>query len=204
MISFVISTIMTLIAMTIVATTFKFIDIYILLFGVPTLVFYPLARMTQAIMGEGEKELKQLNDIYLAIPRWVKYILVKLFSPFKFFLIGAQYVLDGILWAFKKYLSFLMWIATKVFDAVKGVGSLLVKFVQKPLEAVAKFMYDLADWVVNKLDDYVIKVVTFIFQLFFFQVQELLNSFIKSAFGIFRLPPLEVIDLPKEFIIFKF
>lgn len=107
---------------------------------------------------------------------------------------------------------------TKLFQSVIGIFNTVVKFINEriigsiinfiktiilnPIIAIGDYIKNLTDWFTNKATNYVLSIITFIFQFVFFQFQELLNSFIKSAFGIFKLPAIKVIKLDKKFFIF--
>ena len=178
-----------------------YINPFVVFLVAPAFLFYLFYRVGILATGNSKKEIKWLNDLYLRIPRKIRDFFIWLFSPFKKLVGFVDYVLNTLLIGYyKKFVALVLnsfnWVVRKVTNFIIGV----IRFFTSYFKRLISFFEKLFNWVVYKASDYIISVITFFFNFFFFNIQELLNKYLGSAFRLFGFK-FNVIKMPKSFFI---
>jgi len=181
---------------------YDYINPFVTFLMAPAFLFYLFYRTGILVTGDSKKEIKWLNDLYLKYPRKVRDFFIWLFSPLTKLVGFVDYVLNTFLIGYyKKFVALILksfnWVVTKV----KNFIVYAIKYVTNYINDFINFLQRLFNWVVYRSADYAIAVITFFFNFFFFNIQELLNKYLGSAFRLFGFK-FNVIKMPKSFFIF--
>jgi len=166
------------------------------------LLYYPI---TKLVFKALKKDTKQLDDFYLAIPRFFN------FTTITNFLIN---------WIIMPPINFITWIPRAILSIVKfqtKVIEFLLVTVPKRTFKIIEFLIDnliigpirfftnyfirFTDWIASgNASDYFTEAIIFWFELYFFQIQQLFNLAITSMFGHIygNDPVIDVIRLPDD------
>ena len=180
------------------------LDPFIVFIITPLILFYCFCRLIITMTGKSKRELKELNDMYQRPFIFIRNLIIKIFTPFKYIVPSIDAFLNKWVLGWVKFIIQSVTKAIEFFPkTILYVSKSILEPIYKGIVAVRDYIFNLADWIVNKSADYVIAVVTFMFNFFFFQIQEILNSFLSSAFKLFKFPKFEVIDMDQRFFILK-
>jgi len=169
------------------------------------LLYYPVTKLAFKVL---KKDTKQLDDFYLAIPRFFN------FTTITNFLIN---------WIIMPPINFLSWLPKAILSLVKfqfNVIKFLIITVPKYIFKVVEFLVDnliisyirfftdyfikITDWIASgDAGDYFSMVIVNFYEFYFFQWQEILNTVIKNSFGVFKIPPVKAIKLDESAFILK-
>lgn len=169
------------------------------------LLYYPI---TKLVFKALKKDTKELDDFYLAIPRFFN------FATITKFLIN---------WIIMPPINFLSWLPEAIlslvkfqFNAIKFLIITVPKYVFKGIEFLVdnliigyiRFFTDyfikITDWIASgDAGDYFSAAIVNYYEFYYFQWQEILNTIIKTSFGIFKIPPIKAIKLDESAFILK-
>jgi len=165
-------------------------------------MFYIFQRLAILLDGDDKKELEKLYHIYNYLPNKIKNFILMILSPFKFVVVWINNVLNWLINLYKWFINDVLLYAYKwVFTRIKNAIIYVIRYFSNYLKQIIRYLEDLYYWVANTLVDYVIAVITFMFKFFFFNIQELLNKYLASAFSLFGFS-FKVIKMSKSFFIF--
>ena len=169
---------------------------------VPYITFYTFQRLAILLDGDDKKEIEKLNNFYMKFPNQVKSFILGLLSPLKFVVVCINFILNWLINVYKYFINDIIlnsyrWVVTNTKNAIIYV----IRYFSNYLKQIIRYLEDLYYWVVNTLVDYVIAVINFMFKFFFFNMQELLNKYLASAFSLFGFS-FKVIKMHRSFFIF--
>lgn len=169
---------------------------------VPYITFYTFQRLAILLDGDDKKEIEKLNNFYMKFPNQVKNSILKLLSPLKLVVGFINFILNWLINVYKYFINDIIlnsyrWVVTNTKNAIIYV----IRYFSNYLKQIIRYLEDLYYWVVNTLVDYVISVINFMFKFFFFNMQELLNKYLASAFSLFGFS-FKVIKMHRSFFIF--
>jgi len=165
-------------------------------------MFYTFQRLAILLDGDDKKELEKLYHIYNYLPNKIKNFILMILSPFKFVVVWINNVLNWLINLYKWFINdVLLYAYNWVFTRIKNAIIYVIRYFSNYLKQIIRYLEDLYYWVANTLVDYVIAVITFMFKFFFFNIQELLNKYLASAFSLFGFS-FKVIKMSKSFFIF--
>ena len=165
-------------------------------------MFYIFQRLAILLDGDDKKELEKLYHIYNYLPNKIKNFILMILSPFKFVVVWINNVLNWLINLYKWFINdVLLYAYNWVFTRIKNAIIYVIRYFSNYLKQIIRYLEDLYYWVVNVLVDYVIAVINFMFKFFFFNMQELLNKYLASAFSLFGFS-FKVIKMHRSFFIF--
>ena len=169
---------------------------------IPYIMFYTFQRLAILLDGDDKKEIEKLNNFYMKFPNQVKNFILKLLSPFKLVVVFINNFLNWIISGYRYVINDIIlnsyrWVVTNIKNAIISV----IRYFSNYLKQIIRYLEDLYYWVVNTLVDYVIAVINFMFKFFFFNMQELLNKYLATAFSLFGFS-FKVIKMHRSFFIF--
>jgi len=200
---FFISFILTLATCAGILASDDYINPFAVFIIIPVVEFYILYRIAILFTGNKKKDIKYINDMYTKLPNKIRDAIIYLASPFTKTLKFVNYILNKVILAFfkkivKGFVGFVKWVVESITKAIVYVMNSISKY----FTDLVKFFQKLMDWIFKTSPDYVIAVITFFFNLFFFNIQETLNKYLGVAFKLFGFK-FNVIKMDKAFFILK-
>ena len=164
------------------------------------LLYYPI---TKLVFKALKKDTKKLDDFYLAVPRFFNFPAITNFikewfimPPINFFSWIPRAILSLLKFQFTAIEFFFVTVPNFIFKVLNFlVDTLLIA----PIRFFTDYFIKITDWIASgDAADYYIQYIIFYYELYFFQIQQLFNTFIKSSFvHIFgKDPVIDVIRLP--------